>query len=233
MRWATLAAALVGVAATSLAAPPRVHYRHRGDMSPGAIGRWQLRRGGPLPGYFQPVVFTAPVGVQVAPAGAVGFSDAEPAPFRVALQVGHVYRLRVVGIPLAPGEEVFPTVELIDRLYPPKGFEARFPVPVELTREDLELALEGNFITRVIYVEDPDRALPVNSEPGRPQWFEAPPGHDPLQLADNMGRPIAILRMGGRVPLESGAEDPVFRRPSPPWLKLLEPGEPHAMVPTD
>ena len=40
----------------------QMHYRHTGDMPPGAIGQWQLQRGGPLPGYFQPTEVIVPQG---------------------------------------------------------------------------------------------------------------------------------------------------------------------------
>ena len=44
---------------------------------------------------------------------------AEPAPRRVGLLIGAVYRLRVTNIPRAEGMEVFPTIEVIDRTFAP------------------------------------------------------------------------------------------------------------------
>jgi len=67
-----------------------------------------------------------------------------------------------------------------------------------LAENDLELALAGKFVTRVIYIEDPRNALPVAQEPGKQEWFDARPGEDPLQVADVLGRPVAIVRIGGR-----------------------------------
>ena len=40
-------------------------------------------------------------------------------------------------IPEHPGVEVFPTVEMIDRLYPPQGQSLKFPVPIDLTQDEL------------------------------------------------------------------------------------------------
>src|SRR5207253_2647532 len=77
------------------------------------------------------------------------------APLKAGMLIGSVYRLRVIGIPRHEGVEVFPTIEVVNRLYPPPGQELRFPVPVELTLEDLELAMEGHFVTRIIYLEYP------------------------------------------------------------------------------
>jgi hypothetical protein len=56
----------------------------------------------------------------------------------------------------------------------------------------------------VIYLEDPNLALPVHYDTDQEQpWVEAPHGADPLVVADGLGRPVAILRIGGRVPTRS------------------------------
>jgi hypothetical protein len=117
------------------------------------------------------------------------------------MQIGPVYRLRITDIPNHPGLELFPTIEVLDRLYPPQGLALRYPIPVELTQDELELAVQNMFVTRVIYIEDPSLALPVRQQQGGEQpWMEARPGDDPLVAADSLGRPVAILRIGGRVP---------------------------------
>jgi hypothetical protein len=114
--------------------------------------------------------------------------------------VGPVYRFRVTNIPLAPGIEVFPTVEIVDRLYPPPGQELRFPIPVELTAEELLMAAGGKFVTRVIYVENPHSAVPMADDEKHQSWFDVGPGKSPLKVARNLGRPVAVLRLGGRLP---------------------------------
>ena len=55
---------------------------------------------------------------------------------------------------------MYPTIEVINRLYPPQGLENHFPVPVHFTLEELEMALSGRMVTRVIYLEDPQSACP-------------------------------------------------------------------------
>jgi len=193
-----------------------IHYLHQGVMPPGAIGSVQLQRGGPLRGYFQPVEIKAPAGAAISLAVGNQFDEPADAPLRVGLLVGQVYRIRVTRIPLAEGVEVFPTIEIIDRLYTPNGQERRFPIPVELTEEDLRLAASGKFVTRVIYLEDPLRAVPTAEHEGRQGWFDVGPGRDPLAAADEMGRPVAILRMGARLPGVGGAADENFFHGSPP-----------------
>jgi hypothetical protein len=119
----------------------------------------------------------------------------------VGLYIGPVYRFLVTDVPEHPGLELFPTVEMVDRMYPPEGESLRFPVPVDLTLDELVMASEGKFVTRVIYVEDPNLAIPIAQKtPSDTRWFNVAPGEDPLVTADGLGRPIAILRIGGRIP---------------------------------
>lgn len=206
------------MAAVSASAQAPVHFHHAGKLPPGAIGSQQLLRGGPLPGYFQPVEIKAPQGALVSLAVDNQFAAPQPTPLKVGMLIGSVYRLRITQIPERDGEEVYPTIEVINRIYPPVGQEFRFPIPLELTEQDLNLALDGKFVTRIVYLEDPDRALPVRKGPGVEQsYFEVRPGDDPLAVADRLGRPMAIIRMGGRLPTDSGA-DPDFMFGSPALL---------------
>jgi len=168
-----------------------------------------------LAGFFQPVEIKAPAGASISLAVENQFLAPQEAPRRVGLLIGSVYRLRVMNIPRAEGVEVFPTIEVIDRTFAPADQAVRFAIPVELAQQDLELALEGKFVTRVIYVEDPHNALPVRNSEGQ-SWFEVAPGRDPLAAADELGRPVAILRMGGRVP--NAGPDPNFFFCSPAWV---------------
>lgn len=206
------------LAASLPAEPPPVHYNHAGVLRPGAIGSERLQRGGPLPGYFQPVEILAPRGAVIATADAGQFSDPQRAPLSFGLLIGSVYRLRITNIPLQPGMEVFPTIEVIDRTYPPPGMEFKFPIPIELTQQELEMAMDGKFVVRVIYLEEPDAAVPAAHEPGNQPYFQVREGENPLEVADALGRPVAILRMGARIP-EAGRPDEAFMYGSPPLLK--------------
>ena len=207
------------LAGSLLAQQPPVHYWHQGSMPPGAIGSQQLQRGGPLPGFFQPVMIKAPPGVLVSPAEAGGFHELSRAPVTVGLLIGQVYRFRVMNIPMNAGLEVFPTIEVIDRLYAPQGQAQRFPIVVQLTAEDLREALDGKFVTRVIYLEDPQWAVPYQEPPEGQNWFDVGPGKDPLAIADGLGRPVAILRLGARLPGDGGVPAMDFLFGCPPLVK--------------
>ena len=206
----------LGAAAMLHAQQPSVHYWHQGIMPPGAIGSRQLQRGGPLPGFFQPVEIKVPTGAQVSLTVDSQFDQPQANARKAGMLIGAVYRMRVTHIRMAEGAEVFPTVEVVDRIYAPIGQELRFPIPIDITEEDLKLALAGKFVTRVIYLEDPRHALPAREVNKSQNWFEAAPGQDPLAVADGLGRPVAILRLGGRLPDQGN--DPFFFFGSPPFM---------------
>jgi hypothetical protein len=214
-----LATLFVSLTASAVQAQgPRVHYQHAGKLPPGAIGSQQLLRGGPLHGYFQPVEIKVPPGALVSLAVDHQFSAPQATPLRIGMLIAPVYRFRVSQIPERPGAEVFPSIEVINRIYPPLGEEFRFPIPIELTLEELEMALNGKFVTRVIYLEDPKQAVPVATGGDVAQtFFEVRPTDDPLAIADQLGRPVAILRIGGRLP-EATGPDAKFMYGSPMLL---------------
>ena len=53
----------------------------------------------------------------------------------------------------------------------------------------------------MIDLEDVQTAPPVRDEPCQQRYFEIAPHQDAMMAADRLGRPMAILRMGSRVPL--------------------------------
>lgn len=215
--WRVLVLLVVLGASASAQQAPR-HWLHAGDMPLGAIGAQRMLRSGPLsvhprPAYIQPVEVlvgeqrSASALEEAAPAVAIasggGWTADQYGRMLVGLEVGRPYRLRVTGVPLYEETPVYPTIELVDRLHPPPGKLLKFPVPVELTTRELQMAARGSFVTRVIYVEDPMQALPIAQKHGQP-YVEAAPGEDPLLAADQLGRPIAILRIGARGPGPAG-----------------------------
>jgi hypothetical protein len=200
-----------------------VHYDHAGILAPGAIGAQQLQRGGPLPGYYQPVEIRAPSGARISFASGGQFMDSRAAPTKAAQLVGLVYRLRVTNIPKHEGEELYPTIEVINRLYPPVGEELRFPIPIELAQEDIDSALAGQFITRIVYLENPRQAYGRAEDPKHQECWEVSPKDDPLAVADRLGRPMAIVRLGGRTPDDTANPGADFLYNSPPLLLPVMP----------
>jgi hypothetical protein len=203
--------------------------RHNAGMEPGMVGSERaLMLPRQLRGHFQSVQLLAPRGASISLIEDGHFQNMNDRDVTVGMMIGQVYRLKVTGIPDRAGEEVFPTVEVIDRLYAPQGQESAFAIPVHLSKEDLETALNGGFVTRVVYLEDPRQAVPVRETADNQPVFDVGQREDPLHVADRLGRPMAILRLGSRVPdavLRDGEQG--FTYGSPPLRFYEEP------VPTD
>lgn len=218
------------LASTALGQTPR-HFGHSINLPPGTIAQGQLAHIPALHGYVQPVEVIAPKGVRVSVRQQGRFVTAPTGPLRMGLMIGPVYHLQVTNIPFQAGYEVYPTIELVNRLYPPVGAKIRFPIPIQLTQEELLMALSGRFVTRVIYLEDPTNALGQRSDPELQDYFDAPPYDDPLQVADRLGRPMAILRMGSRLPdfgvanIRGSADPPVTIYPVQTTAPRVRPAE--------
>lgn len=189
--------------------PGGVYYPLDQTVPPGVAGNWSVILGKATPGYFQPVRFELPSQGHVSVFGPFGTNCTTlVAPAQIGLAVGHVYRLKISHMPEFPGVELYPSVELIDRLHPPEGLQQEFPIPVQFTDEEIALALAGRLVTRVVYLEQPQLAMPQPQLEG-PPVRTIPSRQNLLAEADRAGRPMLILRLGGRLPAVHG-EDPAF-----------------------
>src|SRR5207244_10184254 len=75
---------------------------------------------------------------------------------------------------------------------------AEYPAPVPIIDQDIALAQAGGVVTKVIYLENPTRALAVATRPDEPLETTIGPGADPTDEARALGRPMLILRLGAR-----------------------------------
>lgn len=198
------------------------HRLFQGYMPPGSIGQARLRGRGPIAGYLQPVAFSGPEETRFALPVGNAFGPDEKR-LSAGMLVGAVYRFRITNIPRAPGAELFPTVEVIDRTYPPPGLATKYPIPINLDLEDLEAALEGKMVTRVIVLEDPQTASPLPQETTSSTAIDIAPHQDALETADRLGRPVAIVRIGSVSPPTAPALMPQFFFGSPSWVPVQEP----------
>jgi hypothetical protein len=198
--------------------PPRPGYYTPLDHRevPGKVGQWQLIAKPVLAGYFQPVQ------IQLPSTGEVTFFSPDqpqpvvsPAPASAGMLVGGLYRFRVAGMPEYPGVEIFPTVEVLDRLHPPTGQEAEFPIPVVITPEEIEAILADQMVTKVVYLERPQLASALEVDATGLVNYDVPATSNLLDTADQLGRPMAILRIGGRVPDPSNPQDELYRSALP------------------
>ncbi|HET6326674.1 MAG TPA: DUF11 domain-containing protein [Planctomycetaceae bacterium] len=181
----------------------------------GRVGRWTGIIGKGLAGSFQSVQVTLPT------AGKVTIYNGGPetavtlgAPAQFSIGVGCAYRLKISNMPDFPGVELFPTIEIFDRLHPPVGREFEFPVPIAISVEDIQRAIDGTMVTKVVYLEQPQFAVTGDLAPALLNRM-MPPDRNLLIEADRLGRPMILVRLGGRTPDEARPEEGFFLPPAP------------------
>jgi uncharacterized repeat protein (TIGR01451 family) len=152
------------------------------------------------------------------------------------MRPGYCYRVQLSGFAPRRGvTALYPTFEVRGTVATaPCLNAAHYPVSVVITQEDIDrilpanLSQPGSFITKVYYLEHPDRAEPQATRCDRPLETELPPDLDPCAEARLRGRLVLIVRLGER---EVGPEE--LQHQSIPGT-LLMPGEkviPPALVP--
>lgn len=158
-----------------------------------------------LPPDVQVVRFQVPAGSSIEVLGPppVPVPHTEtPATLTVGLKRGVGYRLRLANIPEREGVELFPVIEVIGHLHRPATINpAKYPIRVILNLDDIDAVLnQSRLLTKVLYLEDPDQALPVRLPKDQIPVVSISPTENPLRVAAALGRPMAIIRLGGRRP---------------------------------
>ncbi len=177
----------------------------------GVAGRWNIAIRPSVANYVQPVQVQLPTTGEVSfYRGGAGSAVTLPAPAQAGMQVGHAYRIKISNLPDHPGVELYPTIELLGRLHPPVELKNKYPVPIEITAEEIETVINDQMVTKVIYLEQPQLATPTRQVNGKMHVESLETKVNLLEAADVRGRPIAILRMGGRLPDPNSAEDEFY-----------------------
>jgi hypothetical protein len=111
---------------------------------------------------------------------------------------GNIYRLKVTNIPGHPGKELFPTLEIAPTGARTQAFLAHSSVPVEFTDNDFDQIFSGNFVTKVIYLPNPEYQGIAMSGVGTLVNTQLQPGVDPIIEASKRGAILAVIRMGNK-----------------------------------
>jgi uncharacterized repeat protein (TIGR01451 family) len=121
------------------------------------------------------------------------------APVTVGLRPGYLYRIKIAGLPERPNTEFFPTLAVVGSLALPHGVSpGDHSAPVVLSDFDVERVMAGSLVTKVVFLENPDKAEKAAQEKDRPFEIDLLPGRDPFELARSLGRPMVAFRMGTR-----------------------------------
>jgi hypothetical protein len=168
---------------------------------PGGLGAGGLGVGGLVGERASQMAFVGPVGMQVQwDVSAPGMFDSPPlvVPGRYNFPQGAIYRIKLTNIPARPGVELYPTIEVGPAMPRTDAYLAHNAIPVQFTEEDFDQVLTGNFVTKVIYLPDPEFQELAVAGVETLVSTRLDPGIDPIVEADRRGAIMAIVRMGNK-----------------------------------
>jgi uncharacterized repeat protein (TIGR01451 family) len=183
-----------GPTATAPASGPIIMPEGAGPQAPDPLapGVQVVRFQGP-PGLHVEVLSPSPSPVPIGDGAGLA---------TVGLERGVGYRLRLSSITERRGAELFPVIEVVGHLHRPREIDpGRYPIRVIFTEEELWDVLDHNrLVTKVIYLEEPEGAIPLKLLKDQIPVVTVNPSEEPLRVAKALGRVMAIVRIGGRRP---------------------------------
>jgi hypothetical protein len=190
LTWMGLPLALILGCHHNLHAPP-----HGGMMDLAGMHRR-------FPNTRSQIAFVNPVGMKVGWETSVGGSTRTfvPAqlttPGRYNFDQAAIYRLKLTDV---PGYQVpfYPTLEVAPSTPRTDAYLTHNAIPVEFTDEDFDQVSAGNFVTKVIYLPDPQHQELAIAGVETLVSTRLDPGVDPIAEADRRGTILAIVRLGG------------------------------------
>ncbi len=130
----------------------------------------------------------------------VGMYDSTPlvVPGRQNFAQAGIYRLKLTNVEGRPGLELYPTLEVNSVSPRTAAYLAHAAIPIQFTEEDFDQVTAGNFVTKVIYVPDPEFQELALAGVDVLVSNRLDPGVDPIVEADRRGAILAILRIGNK-----------------------------------
>jgi hypothetical protein len=147
------------------------------------------------------ILFSRPETMQVRwDVSGYGQFDSIPliVPGRHNFPQGGIYRIKLTNIPGREGVELYPTIEVAPMVPRTAAYLAHAAIPVQFTEEDFDQVLTGNFVTKVIYLPDPEFQELALAGVETLVSTRLDPGVDPIVEADRRGAIMAIIRMGNK-----------------------------------
>ncbi len=184
------------------------------------------------------VSFIGPQGATIQwDVSAAGAFDSSPlvCPGRENFPQNGIYRLKLTNIPNRPGIELYPTLEIAPTAPRTVEFLTHQAIAVSFTEEDITQVLSGNFVTKVIYLPDPEfqeLAIAVGT-PDTLVSTRLDPGVDPITEAARRGAIMAIVRLGNIDVQTPSAVGAAYGTPMPmnnPYMAAAGSGSPNYYV---
>ena len=171
--------------------------------APGGVGGGMMSGAayGMVPPATVQVLFDKPEAMQLNwDVAGVGQYDSIPliTPGRQNFGQGGIYRLKLTNIVGREGVELYPTLELATITRRTISYLSHSAIPIQFTDEDFDQVMAGNFVTKVIYVPDPEFQELALAGVDTLVSTRLDPGVDPVVEADRRGSVMAIIRIGNK-----------------------------------
>jgi hypothetical protein len=147
------------------------------------------------------LLFDRPEGMQVRwDTSGSGTFESDPLilPGRKNFPENGIYRLKLTNIVAREGVELYPTLEVASTTPRTAAYLAHNAVPIQFTEEDFDQVLTGNFVTKVIYLPDPEFQDMALAGVETLVSTRLDPGVDPIVEADRRGSIMAVVRLGNK-----------------------------------
>ncbi len=155
----------------------------------------------PMPAPLLAAKVIAPKGVRVTVYPGSPIARLYETPSVLGFRPGYTYRLELSNLPYFPGRTLYPEVEIRGTLVPRPGMKYMdWTAPLVFKQADIERALAGSMITKMIYLEDPEKAIPAQFGLDDPVELPADSEEQAYKDAVASGRLVAVLRLGSRKP---------------------------------
>ncbi len=172
------------------------------------------------------IAFVGPSGMVVnwnVGGGPLFGSEPLVSPGRFDFPQGAIYRLKLTNVPGRPGVELYPSLEVGPALPRTEAYLAHNAIPIQFTKEDFDQVLSGNFVTKVIYLPDPEFQGLAIAGAETLVSTRLDPGIDPIVEADRRGAIMAIVRLGNKdlqLPVAAGGNmiNPVSHQDGDPGI---------------
>lgn len=165
-------------------------------MSMRAAGQPCPPMGPPAPVLAMKVLL--PEGATINPLPGVRGSASYASGSTFGFRPGYSYPLR---IDLGKDQTIYPVLEVRGSIVPRPGMKyMEIAAPLLITKDDIAKVLVGGYVVKVIYLEDPTKAVPISATPEQPIELTSESSEYALDEAMANGRIVALLRIGDRVP---------------------------------
>ena len=109
-----------------------------------------------------------------------------------------LYRLKLTKVPDRVGLELYPTIEIAPINARTAAFLTHNAISIQFTNEDFDQVQSHNYVTKVIYLPDPEFQELAQAGVETLVSTRLDPGVDPIVEADRRGSVMAVIRMGDK-----------------------------------